>query len=720
MPCASTGSTSTEDGPISSSPLHESLKKVRELALDLAESLAKLPITWQFVARGLSHTSAPWYQDMDIDGYVWTPSFRAEFNRKNTTANIQALSKSKDLNSAVQFLVTHFSGASLAKLKTCITDALLPSPNRRAYHDWWQALPIPAPDATVMEGFYASRGGSRGIGLTGVTQSAFTHFRPDVMDRVDAFFSHQTIRQTDDADETDSSEAKGLFFSLSGTFTLPPEVVAPLRKRIPPVLAELVTAVAFEDQEDVTAIRTHIRKSIDGELLHLAHSYMGQMQESLIGRMVMATFPLKYWEIIANGAKPSPELPKGRRQEFTDTEAAGIHRALMDYATYAKNRIKVASWEYKAAHDQEAYRETVRKREFTLACRRAGRLGFNHISAILLCKWVDETKRLLAFDDLESFSGGLSKETCVAEHAFFVAETLRIQSLLHLILAKNHGLSGSLHKKFVRSNSSFSGHHDSRDVASMINEEMLKAAASFDYATNLRFSTYAVNRVTMELRRRPSQERQLIKLSPDQTTAQPRIWALAQASEKAPTDPEFYADIADRYNELFATTGRARYSPAQVEDLLRSGKFLSIGPQKDSDTESGESEVQIADTSTSYSVETMNEVGECVANLLAKFEPSEEFTLSLLLRVSAPAKALKRFTSSLTSDASARISRLIHSKSVPVKGQDQAMKPTPRGIKVAACSMSERSVRSKQSDELARGSARNAESTAPHPTDEEE
>lgn len=704
--------------------LGTSLSKIRRLSVLHVDELLLVPLTWQFISDSLGFTSAPWHTDLGLAEFNWSPSFRGDFKRKSTLEDLQKLVGFKDIKEAKLFLLTHFSGASLEDLLGCVIDACIATPKRRKYAPWWELLPIPTPSRRHQNRYDGKRHQNRynrnsiytspEVGLTGETQRAFSHFRALALERLDVFFSHKA-RDKDVSATSNHKDATGLFFALSGTLHLAEDVRTPLVNRAMPYLSDLITSVSFESQEDPAAIEKHLRKNLDGEVLHASHAFMGKLQEDLIGRMVMAEFPLKYWEILAGGARPTQELPKGRRQEFSDSESAAIFKALYESVSDSKRRIAQAlessrrnsalKNESLEAAENRGIEVSLRKKEMTLATRKAGRIGFEHISTILLCKWVDECKRLLAYPELNSFSGGLSTEECLKEHAYYVQEILRIQSLLHLILAKNHGLSGSIHKKFVKLNDTFHGHHDSRDVASLINEEMLKAAASFDYTTNLRFSTYAVNRVSMELRRRPHQERQLIKLSPDQTTAQPRIFALAQASEKAVGDPDYYGEIADKYNELFGEKGRARFTPSQVEDLLRVGKMVSIGPARKNgqDENSDQSnEVQIADDSPRISAESLAEVGECVSNLLKTFEPSDEFTLSVLLRVSPPAKALKRFTSSLTTEASTRIARLIQSKSITSAQTPPPGRQAQRLVKVAACNMSERSVRSKNSEEIAR------------------
>jgi hypothetical protein len=332
----------------------------------------------------------------------------------------------------------------------------------------------------------------------------------------------------------------------------------------------------------------------------------------------------------------------------------------------------------------------------------AANLAFHHINALRIVAWVEAIPSILKLPTITDVLGGRTAAEAQLLAANFSRAAGEILNLLGFLLARNHGLASTLHQRFVRYNSSFSG-HDSRDVASLVREEMLKTVASFNFSTGLRFSTYAVNRINLELRRRPHQERQLIKLSPDQTTAQPRVCRLSLESEFPETDPQFLSDLAERYNERYGADGKMRLTAAQVGELLHVGKTISLGiKSQDSD---GESDRKLdydwmEAASPALSGDDLAEAQREVRAILAKFTPAEELALSVLLQATPPAEALRRFNRSYMAESQVRIGRILASAAVE---SSTSQKVSSKTLELKTqWGQAERAIRTRQSDEIAR------------------
>ncbi len=642
--------------PLDSVAIAADLERLRCACAREAGRLAQAPGAWQAIAHALGTQRLAWYRPPLATDPVWRPGFRAGSTRQSAAEALATLGTGGSEGAfaeAVEFLTVHFSGEALARLREQ-QQAPAATVEGQIPRDWWPMLPGETASAESVRAFAHDRAEvdeSRRAALGVVRELG-----PILLGHLQNFY-HAEAPAGPRASSSERSSQVGQYFSLSGQLYITPGLREPLRARLDELAATLVTSVEWNEQLSAAAVRRHVEKRIEGELLHEAHAMLGKLQETLIGSLVLAGFPLYYWHELARGAKPGPELPQGRRQEFTETEAAAIYQALWREARATVEAIAAPADD--AGSDQ-------REGLLTLARQRAGRLGFEHISAWKLFLWVDACEALVDRPEITGWSWGRSvvemKEDCRCFRE--VADQLR--SLFHLIIAKNNGLAGTIHAGFVRKNQTFQGTHDARDVASLVREEMLKATASFDYATGVRFSTYAVNRINFEMRRRPHQERQLIKLSSDQTTAQPRVWQLAVASELAESDPAFYRDLAERYNQTFRGTGRSAMTASQAADLLRVGHSATLGP---ADPEDGERHpaIEIPAAAPETSPEILAEISECVRAILRSFAPGEEFALSVLLRVSPPAGALQRFNTGLREEAMERLARVIGSNSSPAQ-----------------------------------------------------
>jgi hypothetical protein len=320
--------------------------------------------------------------------------------------------------------------------------------------------------------------------------------------------------------------------------------------------------------------------------------------------------------------------------EFSAAESGAIFEALSGIRNKLKNSL---------ALDSVRADPKVRAALLARAQMEAANLAFHHINALRLLAWVDAIPSIIKLPTITDALDGRSVADAQLLSANFARAAREILNTMGLLLARNHGLASTLHQRFVRYNSSFSG-HDSRDVASLVREEMLKTIASFNFSTGLRFSTYAVNRINLELRRRPHQERQLIKLSPDQTTAQPRVYHLALESEFPETDPQFLADLSERYNELYGADGKMRLTASQVGELLYVGKTSSLVIQSQDSEEEGERKLDydwMEAASPAISDDDLAEAQSEVRAILAKFTPAEELALSVVLQATPPTEALR-------------------------------------------------------------------------------
>jgi hypothetical protein len=666
--------------------------------------LAAAPATWQVIAHALDWQKAPWFAPLPKEAQPWTPNFRVGHKRKSARDSLAALFAAKMacpeqetkqlLPACAKFLRENLTGDSLVRLRAAV-QTIYRSVGRRQPEDWWNRLPIASPMYSAPGRFMdsAQKSGS-GANYSNLSIGIVSTVSQPLLDRLNRFCEMQPNRLLAGGAEMAESVRTGQFFTVSGTISLTPEESASLRSRGLHIASTLVTAVPYADQDDPEKVIGHVAGHMEAEVLHDAHRQLGLKQIALLEALFEADFPLLYWRGLMGTAEPAEKLPDGRRMEFSAPECGALYEALSGI----NGKLKVS-----LSLDSVKRDPKIRAMLLTTAKGEAAYLAFHHVNALRLLAWVEAIPSILNLPTIADVLNGRSVAEAQLLAAHFKRAAEEILHIMGLLLARNHGLASTLHQRFVRYNSSFSG-HDSRDVASLVREEMLKTIASFNFSTGLRFSTYAVNRINLELRRRPHQERQLIKLSPDQTTAQPRVYHLALESEFPETDPQFLADLSERYNELYGADGKMRLTAAQVGELLYVGKTSSL-VIKSQDSE-GESDRKLdydwmEAASPAISDDDLAEAQSEVRAILAKFTPAEELALSVILQATPPTEALRRFNRSYMADSQARIGRII--TSAAIKSSKFPPNDPPATVELKTqWGQAERAIRTRQSDEIAR------------------
>jgi hypothetical protein len=687
------------------------LKLLHAMALRDAASIAVLPHTWQHAAHGLDCKGIAWRLDPAMFNSTWHPVFREGVNRKLATDALIAFCQTGNgcALRAAKYLALHFSGASIQDLRSRLAE-MYRSNRARQFERWWSSCPVPVRDATSVNLFNsrAQLAERSGINVYSCGARVVSMFYPQLRVVLERFFSTERPAESRETGENSSS-----FFKGCGTLEWPAPLRASLRDRLRPMATAMTSAVAIDSQLDPWAVLSYLVTNLPSELLHEAQCYLGGMQEKLIGKMALSGFPLLYWRDVAQGATASSELPEGRRSEITPPEGAAIYAALYQIVDQGKVWLNNPDLGKDLKPTPKSpYRTSDQMRadlKASIAARTemsTGRLGFEHISALRLKQWVDACDKLLEHADLPQHAWGISVYDMQAARARFVEESQEIHSLLYLLLLKNNGLVGKLASQYCSVNDSFGNSHDSQNVYAFVREEMLRSIASFDYRKGSRFSTYAVNRIKFQLRRSPQMERQLVKLSSDQTTTQARLHRLAKSSELEENDPDYFGDIADRYNEQFAKGGRTRVLPYQVQELLRVGRLVFVGPSDDDDDDSP-APVQLAAAPGTSSTPTPQDIINDLNTIRARVSahtPQEGLALALLLRASPYETARARFNRSLLDDSKQRIAGIINrqARRVDSKGSD----PASRRVLITRGNLSEKAIRTKQGDEIARDERR--------------
>lgn len=682
-------------------PLRGVLVNIRRSIHAESATLASLPATWQVLAHALEWKDAPWSSPLPKSLKPWIPGFRPGFNRKSARAKLVALSEAKAaatpdtpntfLRDGAAFLTEQFTGDALTRLRDS-AQAIYEVASRRNAEDWWRRLPIPTPPPRTPTAF-SEEPMSRGAASSyaNMSNKFVAPIFTELSKSLDMFCEAQPNRVFDSGNPAArTASPSGQFFTISGLIKLTPEESAALRNRAVIIAARLVTAVSFAQQDDVDAVLKHVHKNLLDEIRHDAHAFFGKKQIALMGDMIVADFPLAYWRSLARDAKPTEDLPYGRRMDFTPSESGAIYEALN-----AINRRWLGPIGQKLA-----LTSTQQSARVGLVRTEGAGLLFNHLNALGLVAWVEALPVLLKKGELTPYLGNKTLAEAELLIAGFLNAAKEIINIRNLILARNHGLASSLHQRFIGNNASFQG-HDSRDVASLIQEEMIKTIGSFNFLTGLRFSTYLTMRVSLELRRKPYADRQLIKLSPELTTAQPRIYQLALESEFDEDSAEFLPDLAERYNIKFGTTARLKMTAAAAGDLLYVGQQKSLMVQDEDGTERENSGIDhdwIKSSSESHTDDALLDAAREVRHVLDRYSPAEELVLSILLQSSPPPLALRRFNRAYMDKSLDTIGRVIN-----MAAKEQAKKnpadPLTHIEYRTQWGQSERAIRTRQSDE---------------------
>lgn len=673
--------------------MSSSLLQISRLIEEEAFQLAKQPPTWQFLAHALNWTSAPWIAPLPATSKTWAPVFRegltGKFSYKSARDKLIELynrrltsdssDPSKPILEAAQFLREYFTGGSLRELQGFVVmwyDPII----RRKPEAWWAHLPI-------FEPFLTGKMAVKFLEWSKLKQSDNTSHHSV---RVTSYFLDAVLKKVADFTQVipeesnfaSSSEIKSSqLFSLSGELTLKAEGREQLRQRAVKIASNLVTAVPLAEQKNVDFVYDYVLKKINSELLHQTHRHFGRLQESLLGELVMAEFPMLYWAKEISSDKAAAKLPDGRRSEFTSPECAAIYQAI----TNLSHSFKVL-----VAQENHIGNPKLIAQSLASIKTQAGGLAFEHINALKLVDWVRALPAILKHPEASLHLNGIRVEQAVMLANDFGKKADEIHSFLNILYSHNRGMCGSLAGNFFNKNASYSS-QDKENVTSMVKEEMLKTIASFNYRSGNYFSTYAYNRINMELRRKPHQERQAIKLSPELTTAQPRVFHLSTESDLLCSDPSYYVDISERYNLLYGGSGKLSLSAAEVADLLLVSKTQSLSVQKDDEDESRTIDLDWAThTENPITSSQLEEAAVEVRAILMKFAPAEELAISVLLQATSPNEALKRFTQHELSESKLKIKRLISSyaKKSP-SGSDLAMKPASETQRVVLLKQSD-------------------------------
>ena len=212
---------------------------------------------------------------------------------------------------------------------------------------------------------------------------------------------------------------------------------------------------------------------------------------------------------------------------------------------------------------------------------------------------------------------------------------------------------------------------------------MMDAIECFDYRRRLQFSTYAINRIRLEMRRAPLQNRQLISLSHDHTTAQSRVHRLACESRLPENHPDFFRDVAARYEKEFGPTAKVHINAAQAAELFGAGNLISLSPAPD-DEEGKEHDIP-AESGPSPLEEEDDD--QTIRMALNERSPAMSFALTLLLRCSDPTEALNRFNQEQFEPTRQRLKEIVFRHAAG------------RGcLQLSPCEVSERVVRAAHED----------------------
>ena len=660
--------------------------------------LAKQPPTWQILAHALKWADAPWISPLPETSKTWIPVFResgtSKFSYKSTRDNLielynkkkndPTLSTTQAIDAGAKFLREHFTATSVRDLNGLV-QFYYSSISRRKPEDWWDRLPIFAPQAKhkAPHKFLEYAAVNRGGNTANYAIRSVSFFLDLLVKKVEEF----TKIIPAETHYSSSSDVKtSQLFSLSGAISLKPEGREQLIERANLISSNLVTAVPYAEQQNPEFIYDYVLKNLNAELLHQTHRHFGRLQQSLFGDLVMAEFPIFFWHYLSGDAKAADNLPEGRRTEFTPAECAAVFRELSNIYTGFREVSSRENHTEDPLWSHTIYRSTIKKR--------AGELCFEHINALKLIEWISELPRILNRPDAANHLDGNTIEQAHILVKDFQKRADEIHSFLTILYTHNRGLCGILAGNFYSKNSSYSA-QDRENVSSMVKDEMLKTVASFNFSTGNRFSTYAYNRINMELRRKPHQERQVIKLSPDLTTAQPRVYHLSLESDLLSSDPNYFVDISERYNAQYGGKGKLSLSSAEVADLLHVSKTQSLSVQKPDDTETSTLDLDWA-THTQNPI-TSSQLDEAAIEIRAildqNFSAAEELALAVLIQATPANLALKRFAAYELSQTKTRIQRLISSHA----------KKSPNGhsLRLTPGSQTQRVILTRQSEEKA-------------------
>lgn len=685
--------------------------------------LARLPLTWQFVAAYYDY-QAPWVRDLDLIRFEWSPLLRMGRTRADLANDLAELEKTRSYEVGERLLAANFAGGSLEDLFTLIRGLKL----LHAPADWWALLPIPEEvPADIYRRFRDHRNGGRDAGGSNFyskQQMVMAALGQQMFQAAMAFTVYEPKRKVEQAEE----RATGHYIESGGRVSLSPNLRGQFVRCIVPRVGVLISALPFDPDKPPTVgevrnlllePRDQNKDYLSAELLHAGHMFLGDLQKKIFGHLGMHKWPLAFVAQQAGlehhldlnlEANPRTAPVARRRHSCDGPEALALlhsllttvnnHHANLCKATKATDFVTVWRAFQGRPLEDKSNPHLVFRRYMSTGSNALGLLGFQHFSLMFLSKWVDALPGIYNRADIEEISGGMTRAECAAQHLQLVSMHRSASEILGLLFARNQGLAGSLAQQVRHHTSRFDNYHNSHDLGSQVREEMLRVLSTYDYRKNNRFSTYAMKAVSLELRRKPFAEQQLIRLSSEQTTIQPRIAGIALACHLSPTDANYTKWIADTYNKEFALRGR-KVTPAEVIQLLGVGQFLSVHSREGEDGETMES--SIADQSPNLADETISEIAESVNSVMRGYSPSEELVLSILLQASKPLAATTRFVQHHSDDLTTRVTTLLKKKSTISSEPSPAFLGGPaRTIRIWPGVMAERAIRTKASEELAR------------------
>ena len=601
----------------------------------LALQLARMPATWQVLAHSLEWTAAPWFRELPPDITPWSLGFRSGSKRKSAKADLMALVAAKAdcrpeerrllLAGCAKYLRKHFSGEALIGLRETV-GSFYKTVSSRSLSDWWDFTPYPHPKALEMRGFLDAgrEENATAISIYNNSQRVIGPFHKPISQLLNGFCDVLPFRVFNNEQQIGAAQPRHHFESAA-SFKLKPQVIAQMQQRGLIVASRLVTTVQSPHEDNPDEVLRHVFKSFKNEFQHEMHRELGRRQLDLLVALIEAEFPLLYWKGLQGTAQPADKLPEGRRMELSPAECGKIFEELQKTTDLLKSCVH----------------RRVEERLKVLASR----LVYKHINAFRILTWVEAIQQILEHPKIAEYLGDKTVADAKVLAFSFQKEANEIRDIVGLLQMRNQGLAANIHQRFIKYNPTSSGVEDA-DAAAIIREEMLKTLASFDFTIGLRFSTYAVNRIMLELRRRPYQEHQLIKLGSDQTTAQPRVYSLATESELHESDPGFLADLAERYNAKFGgANGRNSLTAAQAGALLNIRNTTSLVAQSDSSGDEYEKllvhDFVVEDNEISPS--DLEDARRAVRCILDQFAPAEELAISLLIQATPPKEALRRF-----------------------------------------------------------------------------
>lgn len=644
------------------------MSRIGELNSRYAEILSRNPWTWRFVGHYLQ-LNAPWQAEGDRI-QPWTPTLRLGQKRAKVVAAAKLLTPESSLGECADFLAASFPTSDLSGLIESLRAEFAVTPGTALQSPWWELTPGFKSGESATD--FPDDLDSLRADLESSIPVASCIFEFSFEDKILEFSKHAShVEATDDP----NSSIGGYYFASTGSIVLPPRMRSAFQGFAWPSIRSLVTSLPLELYGDQASAHKFLLgkaflTTLSSEIAHLGHSYLCEMQITLAADIFRARWPLSAITSLASDS-PADEVTgaatTGRRHVLGRKEATALSAKLQSFEMFVEDGSGPAT--------DRLHRD-------------AAIAIFDQLSLIGLTRFVDT---------LVGIDGHVD-----ADFKRFHESLDRINQFLGLLYLKNQGLAGMIANTIRGNNQELGRFHEARDIASLVREELIKTIGTYDYRLGWRFSTYAVKRVPLELRRKVHQERQLIKLSPDMTTAMPRVIGIAKASELSPNHPDYLGEIADIYNETFRGKGGKKMDPKTVAMILDHGRLISIDcPVNDDGEDTVEAKLNITGETSAAPMDS--EINEGIQEALRATPPEEALTLSLASNLLPGKDSLTKFIRANGSKAIARGKSILTKRARPISEQTNPhLKGPGYQITLNPVLVSERQIRSKATDEQAR------------------